>query len=259
LSPRWRVANITICYTLAKETGISNAKNMPTLTTAKLEAICLDLDGTLYFQRPLQFAMASRLLLRHVTRPLRGYETFRILSAYRRAQEKLRDAAPDSGVADAQLRMAARLSGLPVGKVAECVATWFEREPLALLSRFVRPGLAAFLSNAKRRGVKLAVLSDYPADRKLAAIGVREYFDLVVCAQDAGVQRFKPDPAGLQMVLRHLGVDKSNAIYVGDRAEVDAETARRAGVRGVIIGPERGRGTPAIIVKDFRELESAFL
>ncbi|MGH7837446.1 MAG: HAD family hydrolase, partial [Candidatus Binataceae bacterium] len=239
--------------------GRQQCKCMPISTAAKLEAICLDLDGTLYIHQSLRFAMASRLFLRYVTQPLRGYETVRILSAYRRAQEMLRDTSPDSAIADAQLQMTCRLSGVPLEKVADCVATWFEQEPLALLRRFVRPGLKDFLSNAKRRGVKLAVLSDYPADKKLTAIGVREYFDLVVCAQDAGVQCFKPNPAGLRLVLQRLGVDKANAVYVGDRLAVDAETARRAGVRSVIIGRERSTApfAPSRSIRDFKELESA--
>jgi FMN phosphatase YigB (HAD superfamily) len=57
-----------------------------------------------------------------------------------------------------------------------------------------------------------------------------------VSAQDPEVQRFKPNPRGLEVALRQLGVEKHQALYVGDRPEVDAATACSAGTACVIIG-----------------------
>jgi phosphoglycolate phosphatase-like HAD superfamily hydrolase len=56
-----------------------------------------------------------------------------------------------------------------------------------------------------------------------------------VTAQDPEVQRFKPHPRGLEVTLGRLGVSKREAIYIGDRADVDGEAAGRAGVRCVIV------------------------
>ena len=53
------------------------------------------------------------------------------------------------------------------------------------------------------------------------------YFDLVVSALD--VSRPKPDPESLYKILSHFQVKAEACFYVGD-SEVDAETARRAGV-----------------------------
>ncbi len=204
-----------------------------------VRAICLDLDGTLYNQGSLRAAMLMRLVQYHLFRPLRGYKALKICAAYRRAQETLRsgDSRPaGEGIAEEQIRIACELSGEPREMVLSCVRRWFEREPLPLLKKHLRPGLAEFLSQARRRGIRLAVLSDYPAAGKLEAMGVARFFDTVVCAQDTEVQKFKPHPAGLHFILRCMGVGAGEALYVGDRVEVDVEAARRAGVRSVLIG-----------------------
>ena len=66
-------------------------------------------------------------------------------------------------------------------------------------------------------------------------MGIAEFFDVVVTAQDPEVQRFKPDPAGLELTLRRLAVRKDEAVYIGDRADVDAVAASRAGIRHFIL------------------------
>jgi HAD superfamily hydrolase (TIGR01509 family) len=80
------------------------------------------------------------------------------------------------------------------------------------------------------------VLSDYPPAAKLAALGVDQYFDVAVCAQDAEVRAFKPSPRGIRVALARLGVEPREALYVGDRPEVDAAAAAAAGVPCVIVG-----------------------
>jgi HAD superfamily hydrolase (TIGR01549 family) len=117
----------------------------------------------------------------------------------------------------------------------------------------------AFLREARKHKIKLAIVSDYPAAAKLNALEVAEYFDAVVCAQDPEVQRFKPDPKSLHVALHLLQVARENALYVGDRPSVDAEAARRAGIRCSIVGDKRGDGglLQAIPYKDFNQLAAA--
>lgn len=113
-----------------------------------------------------------------------------------------------------------------------------ETAPLDLMAGARTPGLMEFLATAKNRGQRIGAVSDYPAQAKLTALGVRDFFDVVVCAQDGGVQALKPEPAGILLALKQLGVTPDAAVYIGDRPEVDGEAARRAGVRFVWIGPK---------------------
>jgi len=118
-----------------------------------------------------------------------------------------------------------------------------EDAPLDLLASCLRPGIVELLEAAKRKSIPMGVLSDYPADRKLAAMRIDSYFSTVLAAQDARIGMFKPSPKGLLEVLADLGVSPDAAIYVGDRASVDGEAARRAGVNAVILGSSKfGQG-----------------
>ncbi|GAA3240558.1 phosphoglycolate phosphatase [Pseudonocardia petroleophila] len=67
-------------------------------------------------------------------------------------------------------------------------------------------------------------------DILLRATGLRDLFGTVVAGDD--VDRRKPDPAGLELACRRLGVPAGSALYVGDSA-TDLETARRAGASPV--------------------------
>ena len=228
----------------------------------RIDAIVFDVDGTLYRQRRVRTAMMLRLLRECVLRPREGARAVRVVRAYRRAQEQLRhvvDARPDAAAGTAQLRLTAQWTGLPAPVVSAAVARWMEREPLPLIARAALPGLGRFLDRAAARGLRLAILSDYPAQAKLEALGIARHFDVVVCAQDADVGAFKPDPRGLLLTLRRLGVSADRALYVGDRPEVDAVTAARAGVPAVIVGRARGGGGPPGTrhVGDYAALETA--
>jgi len=216
---------------------------------ARLKAIVFDVDGTLYRQEPVRRAMLARLVRAHLDRPLAGLRTLRWLHAYRKAQERLRGepGEPTDGgdLADRQVRLACEWTGAEPEALRSCVRRWMEQEPLTLLRPSLRDGLPALIAAATRRALRLGVCSDYPAAEKLAAMGIAGLFEVVVSAQDADVQRFKPHPRILEIALRRLGVPREEALYVGDRPEVDAEAARRAGVACAIIGPRR-RATLAV-------------
>ncbi|MGE4222560.1 MAG: HAD family hydrolase [Vicinamibacterales bacterium] len=218
-------------------------------------ALIFDVDGTMYLQAPVRLRIAMKLLAAAATSPPDGLATVRILRAYRRAQESLRgclDPARKGPLDDAQLRVAADATGEPVARVAASVERWMVREPLPLLARHVRVGLVPLLDAASRAGIAIGVVSDYPAAEKLEALGVSRYIGALVTAQDPEVQRFKPDPRGLVVTLNRLGVAADRAIYFGDRLDVDAVAAERAGVAYVLVGRRR-RQPRHPVVRDFEE------
>jgi HAD superfamily hydrolase (TIGR01549 family) len=220
-----------------------------------LRAVIFDVDGTLYRQRTLRYAMARRLVRAHLYRPLTGMATMRILSAYRRGQEALRGQPLTADVADAQLRFASRETGAGLAAVQATVTRWMEEAPLDLLARHAQPGMQAFVHDLRARGLKLGVLSDYPAEAKLAALGVGGMFHSVLCAQSPEVGVFKPDPRGILVSIDRLGVAADEALYVGDRAEVDAVAARAAGVVCAILTSRKpAQDAGFLAVQSFAEL-----
>ena len=194
-----------------------------------VKGIIFDVDGTLYSQPPVRRAMLLKLIRAYWWKPHGGWRTARLLSAFRKAQESLRGSEhlpPD--LAAAQLAHA--LKGNPTRADQDLVERWMEREPLNVIAGAARPGLVDFFREAHQAGMRIGVFSDYPAAPKLAALGLTRYVDVVVSAQDPGVLRFKPHPAGLHVALEKLKLSPESAVYVGDRPDVDAPAAAAAGM-----------------------------
>lgn len=90
------------------------------------------------------------------------------------------------------------------------------------------PGVRDALDQLRADGARLGLCTNKPGDATIAVLKLMEMeatFDAFV-GGDSLPQR-KPDPAPLFHVLDQLGTGP--AVYVGD-SEVDAETAKRAGV-----------------------------
>ena len=204
-----------------------------------LRCLIFDVDGTLYRQAPVRRGMAFRLLTYGLRNPAPALRTAAFIRQYRRAQEQLRGIGSTSD----QLRLACEHTGADWKWGSKCVEEWMERGPLDLVAKAMYPGLVPFLAKATQRGIKLAVVSDYPAQDKLRALGIHTYFCCVINSSDPRVRRFKPAPDGILTVLRELNIEPSHAIYIGDRPEVDAEAAKSAGAGCAILG--RSSTTPA--------------
>ena len=189
--------------------------------------------------------------LRH---PVGGWRAGRLLQAYRHAQEELRG-RPATNLEDEQLRIACKKAGTHPDDARKFLRVWFEEAPLEMVARAARPGLHEFLTSAQAAGLRLGVFSDYPVQRKLEAIGIAGFFHAARWAQQPDVGEFKPSPKGIHLALESLGVKATEAIYVGDRPDVDGEAARRAGLPAVIIGvPGGASGAGWTGAGDFYEL-----
>ena len=210
------------------------ARASATFRDRELKAIVFDVDGTLYRQGTLRRAMLIRLLAAYAGHPANGWKTFSALRAYRHAQEQLRgDTSGD--VADAQIRLTCQRTNIDRHSVVACVDRWMQQEPLAFLPKCIQPGLLPFLQACRARGLRLGAISDYPADAKLLALGIADFFDVSLCAQAPEIDVFKPDPRGLRVALERLGAKPLNSLYVGDRMDVDAAAADAAGVSCAIL------------------------
>jgi HAD superfamily hydrolase (TIGR01509 family) len=207
-----------------------------------IRALLLDLDGTLYDQRALHRKILVDLLRTYGKAPWRGYRTARALRAFRQAQETLRSSEACGDIAELQLQIACRQSGCSPTFVAACVRQWMEDAPLRHLRGCMIPAVPRLLEFARRAGIRLALCSDYPGLRKLEAMELERFFDEVVCAQLPEIGSLKPNPQILQVALRRLGVTAAEALYAGDRPEVDGAAAARAGIDYVNIVHRHSRG-----------------
>ncbi|MCX4696839.1 HAD family hydrolase [Streptomyces sp. NBC_01408] len=77
-------------------------------------------------------------------------------------------------------------------------------------------------------------------DPKLRHLGLRERFEVLVCAAELGVS--KPDAAAFLAACEAFGLPPGEVAYVGDQPEIDARGARDAGLVAVWLDRDGGRG-----------------
>ena len=90
-------------------------------------------------------------------------------------------------------------------------------------------GIVPLMQKLRERGVKLAVISN-KQDTAVKPLA-EKYFPglLEIAVGESAEVRRKPNPDAVLAALCHIGVEREDAIYVGD-TEVDLQTARNAGM-----------------------------
>jgi FMN phosphatase YigB (HAD superfamily) len=186
----------------------------------------IDLDGTLYRHSFVRAMMAIELVVW-------GRSAIRTLRTFRGEQERLRAAelADGSDPFALQIKRTARRLGLADREVADVVDDWMIDRPGKWLRIFRRRGLLRAITQFRSQGGRTALVSDYPAQRKLAALRIAGLFDVVVaCGEPAGPHYLKPHPSGYLLAAERLGFAADQCLVIGDRADADGEAARRAGM-----------------------------
>lgn len=91
-------------------------------------------------------------------------------------------------------------------------------------------GSLGALTALQDRGLRLAIVSTkyrYRIEAILERHEAGHFFEVIVGGEDT--RKHKPDPEGLRLALKKLGISKAQGLYVGDH-RVDAEAAMEAGV-----------------------------
>ncbi|WP_370673975.1 HAD family hydrolase [Pleomorphomonas sp. PLEO] len=194
-----------------------------------IRLVVFDVDGTLYDQKSLRLRMLTDLVSH--TLASRSLTTLRVLRAYRQLREKIGDEEVQD-FDDILLDRTSQKARIDKAKIAALVHEWMERRPLAHIGACLCPHIEDLFVALKRRDKLIGVFSDYPAEDKLRAMGLKA--DFIVSATDAGVGILKPNPRGLEVIMAAACVGPQETIMIGDRADRDGEAARRAGVAALI-------------------------
>ena len=195
-----------------------------------LRAVAFDLDGTLYSFR--------HLALRAVVFAARN---LRFAPVFSRVRAEIRKVRPIEDFHRCQTALFAKASGLSVEKAAE----WIERRIYGEWVHSFRsivpyPGLRSFLDRIAERGLKAAVLSDFPVAEKLKYLGLEECFEVAMCAEESGY--LKPNPEPFLLLSERLGVAPAELLFVGDSYEYDIVGARELGLKTALISSRRSPG-----------------
>lgn len=118
----------------------------------------------------------------------------------------------------------------------EALARWDElaREHADEVKLFY--GVREMLEELRKSGKKMGIVSSRRHDEYeevITPLGIDEYFENMVLAEDTG--RHKPEPDPLLEYLRRAGAKPEETIYVGDTVH-DSRAARAAGVSFVFAG-----------------------
>lgn len=87
------------------------------------------------------------------------------------------------------------------------------------LSQPIMPGVLPAIEEAKRLGLKLAIASSSQhswVDTHAKRLGIFDHFDAVICADDVGAGRTKPNPDLFLLALHQLQVQKNEALIFED-------------------------------------------
>jgi HAD superfamily hydrolase (TIGR01509 family) len=197
------------------------------MADSQVKLVIFDLDGTLYDLPAMHRRMARELIGHYLPRPHRWSEV-QALSSFRRQRESL-TATADVSVADEQYRVVADTLGWPDDRVRAVVDEWIHDRPLKHLPalRFnLAPALFNLLGSYE---ISRAVVSDLPAETKLAALGLEP--DFVTDSTHPAVNALKPDPAGFLHAAAQFDCSPENCLVVGDRPDKDGLAAEQAGMR----------------------------
>ena len=189
--------------------------------------IAFDLDGTIVDSRRDLAESANELIVELGGAPLAEEAIARMVGEG--AATLVRRALTAARVTD--VRAASAEASAPKGALARFLEIYDTR---LLRHTHVYPGLTDVVRFARTLG-RVAVLTNKPlapSERILEGLGIRDLFDEVT-GGDGPLPR-KPDPAGLEALMRSAGATPDTTLLVGDSA-IDHETAVRAGVRCCLV------------------------
>ncbi len=194
----------------------------------RYKLVVFDVDGTLYSQKKLRFFMVFSILKSLFLR--REYSFVSVIKHYRRFREAAAD-IPEN-FEDVIIEQTARKVGLSEEAVRDIVQEWIYERPLRYLKFCRYPYLVETFSFLRKKNIKIGIFSDYPAKEKVRALGL--FADYFVSSGEADVPKLKPDPRGLEKLMRLSSVPQEKTLLIGDRWDKDAEAAKRAGVSYLI-------------------------
>ncbi|MDD6058497.1 MAG: HAD-IA family hydrolase [Clostridiales bacterium] len=132
------------------------------------------------------------------------------------------------------------LTGKKDEKEALLFSKYFKEEADRVMVDYTElyAGVRENLLRLKNKGYKIGIVTTkfrYRIEQILSKFNACDSVDIIVGGDDVKIE--KPNPEGLLGAIEYLGIDRRNALYVGD-SMVDAKTAKNADVSfvGVLTG-----------------------
>lgn len=123
------------------------------------------------------------------------------------------------------------------------------------------PEVKETLEQLKSLGLRLAIITDAPimkALKRVEALQLLDLFEEIIGPEDTG--KLKPSKEPFLEAIKRMGIQPSEAIYVGDWPERDIKGANEAGLISVhakygdILSDNSYTGKPDYVINAFNEL-----
>jgi putative hydrolase of the HAD superfamily len=127
----------------------------------------------------------------------------------------------------------------------------------------VSPATVETLEALRARGLRLGLVSNALTPgalmrRTLGSLGLASYLDAAVFSSEIGVR--KPHPRIYETVLRDVGAEPEEAVFIGDRVREDVAGPKALGMRAVLTHEFRQESPdgvqPDAVVQAFAEVPS---
>jgi len=121
-------------------------------------------------------------------------------------------------------------------------------------------GAHELMEHLRRRGYRMHMTSNGFHEvqyKKLAACGLRDYFDTIILSEDAGVN--KPSPQYFDYALRQSGATRESTLMIGDNLQTDILGALNAGIDALLfnrwdVDVSESPQAPTCVVSSLREI-----
>lgn len=197
------------------------------------ETMIVDVDGTLYRLFPLRFRMAvmitADLLLHPGKLPL-----FRALIYFRKIRKK--PEYLNAGM-EKQVHYSADKYGQKYEKTYDYICRWLFEKPLDVIPEYKYESILKFVNDFKRKGKKIVVYSDYPAEDKLSVLGLQ--YDLVFYPGSGIPDVLKPSRDVMRAIVDSIGTEPEKVLYIGDDIDKDGVSAEFIGTAYMDVGDLR--------------------
>jgi len=220
----------------------------------EIEAVAFDIDGTLYPEWKF-YCLIFPFILRH----------FSLMKAFGKVRREIRQNQlrnPDLLQDDFFSFQAKMLSTRLKKNEKEIKALVEEKIYLGWKKVFskIKPykHVVEVISNLKKRGLKIALLSDFPPEQKGDVWGVMKYCDVALSSENVGA--LKPSPFPFLFLSKELNVLPEKVLYVGNNMQYDVLGAKSVGMKTALINTYLFKSfkfqskVPDIIFSDYRQL-----
>jgi HAD superfamily hydrolase (TIGR01509 family) len=161
--------------------------------------------------------------------------------------EVLNSSLKKRGLPTIELELLGRMAGLPLieiistkTQVSSVLAKQVEKDVFEAYTSFCKsrchllPHVESTLKTLKSKQIKLGLLTTTPT-KPLKAVSEKfsldDYFEIMLAKEDA---KNKPNPEGLERIIKKFDIRKYDCIFVGD-SPIDIQTGKAAGVKTIAV------------------------